>query len=148
MAAAESAAPSLAAFQVQDAAGKTYHLPDIKGKLTALHFWATWCVPCVEELPALDAVQEQYAAHGLKVVAVAEEAGGPEKAQRFLADHGITHLPLYLDPKGMALGAAKVKGLPATLFFDEKGVLLKRIDGPAAWEGEEMREFIEAALKK
>lgn len=142
------AAPTLADFQVEDAAGIVYKLPSIKGRLTVLHFWATWCVPCVKELPELNTVQMRYP-ESLRVVAVAEEADdAATKAKQFLAEHNIAYLPLFLDPKGTALQAAGIKGLPATLFFDREGALIKRIDGPAEWSGKEMQDFIASNTKR
>jgi thiol-disulfide isomerase/thioredoxin len=112
--------------------GSPRHLPgDWRCRVVVLNFWATWCVPCVAELPALDqlaAAQPEFA-----VLAVSADRTGAELVKPFLAAHGISHLTVLLDPHMEAGRAFGVSGFPTTLVIDTAGRLRGRLEGPADW---------------
>jgi thiol-disulfide isomerase/thioredoxin len=100
------------------------------GKPVVLNFWATWCAPCVAELPELD----QLAAGGaVTVVAVSADRGGAARVAPFLAKHPLKHVVVLLDPGSDAVHAVQVAGFPTTLILDAQGRLRGRLEGPAAW---------------
>lgn len=114
-------------------------------RLTILHFWATWCVPCVAELPEVDAVSGAYGSKGVQVIALSLDGdAGPVKT--FYADKRISHLPVALDAMNTAFSAVGVRGLPATLFVNAKGQVIARADGPLDWKAKETKDFIEKQL--
>jgi thiol-disulfide isomerase/thioredoxin len=129
-----------------DAAGGTKSLQDFAGKVVLLNIWATWCVPCREEMPALDKLEAKLGGQDFAVVAVNIDKGGAEKAASFLKETGVTHLPLYTDPTGKLFATLKAVGMPTTLIVDRKGREIARLVGPADWASPEALAVIEAAI--
>lgn len=133
-------------FSYRDASGSV-QAPDLAShKLTAVHFWATWCVPCIAEVPEVDAAQKAYGDKGFKVLAISLD-GSIEKVQAFYADHKITSLVPIIDNGATSIGALKVRALPVTIFFDRKGEEIARVEGPLHWLQSPNREFIEKQLR-
>ena len=83
---------------------------DLKGKVVLLNIWATWCVPCREEMPQLNALQSELGGDGFEVVALNIDKGGPEKAEQFLEETGATDLKAYYDPSGKIFAKLKSRG--------------------------------------
>lgn len=133
-------------FTFADAAGQAKSLADFKGKIVLLNIWATWCVPCREEMPALDKLQTKLGGKDFVVVAVNIDKGGPEKAASFLKETGATHLALYTDPTGKVFSTLKAVGMPTTLLVDRDGKEIARLVGPADWASPEAFAVIEAAI--
>src|SRR4029079_2308434 len=132
------------AFAGADGAAKA--LSDWKGKVVLLNIWATWCVPCREEMPALDKLQAELAGKDFDVVAVNIDRGGGDKPKAFLAETGATHLQLYTDPTGKLFSTLKTVGMPATLLIDREGREIGRLFGPANWDSPEALALIKAAI--
>lgn len=122
---------ALPAFGFLDAAGAAHSLADFAGKGVVLNFWATWCVPCVEELPSLAALAKKLP--GVAVVPVSTDRGGAAVVEKFYASHGIAGLGVWLDPKGAASEALHLRGLPTTLLIDQQGRERGRLEGGANW---------------
>ncbi|MGE3529734.1 MAG: TlpA disulfide reductase family protein [Methyloceanibacter sp.] len=127
-----------------EGAAKT--LGDFAGKVVLMNIWATWCVPCREEMPALDKLEAKLGGKDFAVVAVNIDKGGPDKAASFLKETGATHLPLYTDPTGKLFATLKAVGMPTTLILDRKGREIARLVGPADWASPEALAVIEAAI--
>lgn len=107
-------------FEVQTLDGGTIRLEDYEGKLIALNFWATWCPPCVQELPLLDQAQERHADAGLAVIAM--NAGQTRKhVTSFLDGRDLDDLPVAMDPGREVYEAYGVVGLPTTVWIDREG---------------------------
>lgn len=111
--------------------GGRVSLSAFAGKPLVLNFWATWCSPCVAELPDLD----RLAASGVLVLAASTDHGGAAVVRPFLAKHGITHAHVVLDSGNDAVHAAGVVGFPTTLVIDAHGRLRGKLEGPADWSG-------------
>lgn len=126
--------------------GETKTLADFKGKIVLLNIWASWCVPCREEMPQLDKLQAELGAKDFDVVAVNIDRGGGDKAKKFLEETGATHLVPYADPSGKLFAAAKAVGMPTTLLIDRDGKEIGRLVGPADWGSEDAKRLIEAAI--
>lgn len=133
-------------FSFVAADGSTKSLKDWQGKVVLLNLWATWCVPCREEMPALDKLQAALGGKDFDVVAINIDKGGPEKAESFLKEIGVTHLPLYADPTGKLFSVLKAIGMPTTLLIDRDGKEIGRLAGPADWASPEAKKLIEAAI--
>ncbi len=129
-----------------DGTGATRSLADFKGKVVLLNIWASWCVPCREEMPALDKLESELGGKDFAVVAVNIDKGGPDKARAFLAETGASHLGLYTDPTGKLFAALKAVGMPTTLVLDRDGKEIGRLVGPADWSSPEARRVVEAAV--
>jgi peroxiredoxin len=118
--------------------GKSYDLASERGRLVVLNFWATWCPPCVAEMPALEKVQRALAAEGLSVVAVSTDED-EQALRQFVSEQGLT-LRVLRDPGGrLAASAYRVTGYPETFLIDRSGRILRHVVGPAEWDAPEWR---------
>ena len=126
--------------------GKGQSSADLKGKVVLLNIWATWCVPCREEMPQLNALQAELGGPDFEVVAINIDKGGAEKAKDFLKETGAKDLALYADPTGKLFATLKVVGMPTTLLLNPQGNEMGRLVGPADWASPEAKALIEAAI--
>ena len=133
-------------FTFADADGATKSLADLKGKVVLLNIWATWCVPCREEMPQLDALQAELGGADFEVVAINIDRGGPEKARKFLEETGASHLALYTDPSAKLFSTLRAVGMPTTLVIGPDGREMGRLVGPADWASPEAKRLIDAAI--
>lgn len=133
-------------FEFADGNGAAKTLADFAGKVVLLNIWATWCVPCREEMPALDKLETELGGKDFAVVAVNIDKGGPDKARAFLADTGATRLTLYTDSSGKLFAALKAVGMPTTLMLDRDGKEIARLIGPADWSSAEAKRVVEATI--
>jgi thiol-disulfide isomerase/thioredoxin len=131
-------------FVAADGAAKT--LSDWHGKVVLLNIWATWCVPCREEMAMLDKLEAELGGKDFQVVAVNIDRGAADKPKAFLAEIGATHLALYTDPSGKLFSKLKAVGMPTTLLLDREGREIGRLVGPADWDSPEALALIKAAI--
>ena len=117
-------------------------LSAFKGKTVLMNLWATWCVPCREEMPTLDALQAKLGGPGFEVVPLSVDRAGPEVVRKFYAEIGIRNLGLYIDASMRASFDLAAVGLPTTLLIDGEGRELGRLVGPAEWDAPEMIDFL------
>jgi len=118
-----------------------------KGKGIILNFWATWCAPCVREMPQLDRLAALVRENGIEVLTVSEDRLGLEKAAEFYTENKLTDLPLLVDPKMRVLKAMGVRGLPSTILINAEGMEIGRVIGVAEWDSIEAVGFIRKCLK-
>ena len=111
-------------FSLSDARGKTHRLSDYRGKWVVVNFWATWCPPCLEEMPDLDALYASRGGKDLMVIGVALDFQNPKEVVEF-ADNMLVSYPIVLGDKKVTDQFARIRGLPTTLIFDPKGKLVK-----------------------
>jgi thiol-disulfide isomerase/thioredoxin len=144
-----------AAFQVpdltfKDAAGRDHALKDWRGRTVLLNLWATWCVPCRKEMPALDALQGELGGANFDVIAVNIDTRDPEKPLAFLKDVGIKRLAYYSDRSAHAFEdlktAGKAFGMPTTLLIDRAGCEIGNMAGPAEWASADGVNLVRAAI--
>jgi thiol-disulfide isomerase/thioredoxin len=125
--------------------GKLMTLAAFRGRAILVNLWATWCEPCVAELPALDALQAAAGGARFQVVALNMDADDVVSARAFLEQHALTHLALYTDPK-LALNAALASpGIPASVLYDRQGREIARIYGATDWTSPDARALIARA---
>jgi thiol-disulfide isomerase/thioredoxin len=117
-----------------DEGGNRLTLDKFKGKIVVLNLWATWCTPCVAEMPMLDRLQHQLESLGVVVVALSIDTKGAKVVREFYDEHHIKHLDVYVDPTMRAQNGFKVIGLPTTILIDREGNDRGRIVGPAEWD--------------
>jgi thiol-disulfide isomerase/thioredoxin len=132
--------------------GRTMSLADFKGRTVLVNLWATWCIPCRQEMPALDKLQATLGGPDFEVVAVNVDTRNPEKPRAWLAENGIRHLSYYADPSGKLLQVLQrsghVIGLPTTVIVDRAGCELALLKGPAEWASEDAIALVRAALDR
>jgi thiol-disulfide isomerase/thioredoxin len=132
--------------------GKPRALADFQGKTVLLNLWATWCVPCRKEMPALDALQAKLGSDSFEVVAVNIDTRNLDKPKTWLQEVGITKLGYYADPSAKVFqdlkAIGKAFGMPTTLLVDPQGCELGALAGPAEWASDDAVKLIEAAAGK
>jgi len=133
-----------------DAAGKPLTLERWRGRTVLFNLWATWCVPCRAEMPALDSLQQRLGGPGFEVVAVNIDTRDADKPKAWLKEVGVQKLAYYADPTARifqdlkAIGRAF--GMPTTLLVDPQGCEIGTIAGPAEWASDDAIKLIRAAL--
>ena len=136
----------------QDTSGHRRTLADWRGRFVLFNLWATWCVPCRTEMPALDALQGKLGEPGFEVVAVNIDTRDPDKPKAWLKEVGITRLAYYGDPSANVFqdlkAVGRAFGMPTTLLIDPQGCEIGSIAGPAEWASGDAVKLIEAALGK
>jgi thiol-disulfide isomerase/thioredoxin len=135
----------------RDAEGKQKHLADWRGRTVLLNLWATWCVPCRKEMPALDALQQKAGGPDFQVVTVNIDTRDTDKPKAWLKEVGVSHLDYFADSSGKVFQELKAIGrafgMPTTLLIDANGCELGTIAGPAEWASDDAIKLIEAARK-
>ena len=142
----ENPAP-LAPAVLVDAAGTEFGLDAFAGKGLVINLWATWCVPCVAELPALAALARLVAGEDILVLPLSSDRGGAAVVEAFYSSHGIAGLPVWLDPKGAAARAWGARGIPTTLIVDRQGRERGRLEGGADWASDAAVEAIRGLVR-
>ncbi|MEO0062273.1 MAG: hypothetical protein RLZZ08_833 [Pseudomonadota bacterium] len=139
------AGQAIPAFTVSDTAGRQIALPDTKGKPVLLNLWATWCGPCVLEMPKLDELAGELGS-AVAVMTISEDMNGADKVKAFFAEHKFGHLPQWMDPKNdLAIAYGGGAALPLTVLYDAKGKEVWRIMGGYDWSTAEARELVAEA---
>jgi thiol-disulfide isomerase/thioredoxin len=128
-----------------DLAGNTVSLSEFTGKIVLVNLWATWCEPCLREMPSLERVQSRLG-DKIAVVAISEDRGGGKTVDPFIAKLGLKSVKIYLDPKSAMERAFKVQGLPTSFLIDRKGRVLGRVEGAAEWDAPKLLEILKSFL--
>jgi thiol-disulfide isomerase/thioredoxin len=135
----------------EDAQGKPKKLSDWRGKTVLLNLWATWCVPCRKEMPALDELQGKLGGKDFEVVAVNIDTRDPEKPKNFLKEANLTRLAYFTDQKAKVFqdlkSIGRALGMPTSVLVDTQGCEIGTIAGPAEWASEDAQKLIKAAVK-
>lgn len=118
-------------FSTADGTVRT--LADYTGQGVVLNLWATWCMPCVAEMPALDALARLVASDRIAVLTLSSDRGGAPPVERFYNEKGIQTLPILLDQRGDAARTLGARGIPTTLLIDRSGKERGRLEGAADW---------------
>ena len=140
---AGTAAPTFA-FQNPDGGEAT--LQDFAGRPMLVNLWATWCTPCVAEMPTLDRIAATYGPKGLAVLTISQDNQGEKAVKPFFAKHDLPHLKGWADPENQ-FGFDYATGLlPTTVLYDAQGKDMVRVIGAMDWEGAEAKALIDAAM--
>ena len=120
-------------IQFNTADGEARTLKDYIGKGVVLNFWATWCVPCVTEMPALAKLAALVSEADIAVLPLSSDRGGAASVERYFKEKEIAGLPVLLDPRGAAARAFGARGIPTTILIDAHGRERGRLEGAADW---------------
>lgn len=123
-------------------------LKKYRGKYVLINFWATWCSPCVSEMPSLDKMAARTQRDNLVVIAVSEDEGGSAEAQPFTKKLGLKYITLLYDPKKKGFKELGLKGLPTTFIVNPQGEIIATIEGAASWHEGPLFEQIMTIIKK
>lgn len=127
-------------WSVQTLAGDTFQLSELKGKVVFLNFWATWCPPCIIEMPSIQSLHDQVAGMDIQIVCVSQEKQGT--VEKFIRDNEYT-FPVYTldgDPPSMF----RTRGIPATFILSPEGTIAYSHVGSARWDDETVIQFMES----
>lgn len=136
----------------EDSEGKTRNLSEWRGRTVLINLWATWCVPCRKEMPALDKLQETLGGKDFEVVAINIDTRDPEKPKNFLKEGNLTKLAYFHDQKAKVFqelkSAGRALGMPTSVLVDGAGCEIATIAGPAEWASDDAVKLIKAATAK
>jgi cytochrome c biogenesis protein CcmG, thiol:disulfide interchange protein DsbE len=139
--------PTAAAdFTVPQLNSQQVRLSDFKGRVVFLNFWATWCVPCREEMPSMERLYRRYRDRGLTILAVSVDRGGPATVAAFVKMLRLTY-PIGLDPKMEVAERYRVLALPSSFLIDREGNVTGSAVGPRDWDSPAARAVVETLLK-
>jgi thiol-disulfide isomerase/thioredoxin len=135
----------------EDATGQPKKLSDWRGRTVLVNLWATWCVPCRKEMPALESLQTRLGGPDFEVVAVNIDTRDPDKPRKFLKDADLTRLGFYSDEKAKVFqdlkAVGRALGMPTSVLVDGQGCEIATIAGPAEWGSDDAIKLIQAAEK-
>src|ERR1700731_1420881 len=135
----------------EDANGKPKKLSDWRGRTVLVNLWATWCVPCRKEMPALEGLQTRLGGPNFEVVAINIDTRDPEKPKAFLQNAHLTRLGYFSDEKAKVFqdlkSVGRALGMPTSVLVDGQGCEIATIEGPAQWDSDDAVKLIEAAEK-
>ena len=141
--------PKEVEFVVRDRDGVTHAAPEFRARLTLLHFWASWCLPCRDELPALAALQSDLRKDGVRVVAVSVDRLGWDVIDRTTEKLDVHGLELFHDRDREAAAALGIRGLPTTVLVDGEGREVARMKGQGDWASDAVRrELLDLATPR
>jgi thiol-disulfide isomerase/thioredoxin len=135
------------AIRFMDASGRVMTLEDFRGRVVVLNLWATWCTPCVAEMPTLDRLQQQLGEEDAIVLALSIDRGGQEAVKEFYEKTGVSHLKVFVDPTMRAQSDIGILGLPTTLIIDREGRERGRLVGPAEWDDAAAVDLVRRAME-
>jgi len=134
-------------FSLEKLGGGSAGLANYAGKVVLLNFWATWCAPCREEMPAMQRLWERYREQGLVIVAVAADKGDRKQVASFVDKLGLSY-PVLLDPEGTVRNRYEVVGLPMSYLIGLDGKISGRVIGIAKWDSPEAFALVEHLLQQ
>jgi thiol-disulfide isomerase/thioredoxin len=132
----------------EDQEGRRHGLAELRGHGVVLNLWATWCPPCVAEMPALDQLAARLKETGHIVLPIAFDRGGAAAVRAFYDSHGIENLPIALDPEGRTLGLLHVDGIPTTFLIDRNGLIAAKLEGAINWAAADALPTLRPILEK
>jgi thiol-disulfide isomerase/thioredoxin len=132
---------AIPAVEIRNADGQPAKLSDLRGKPLLVNFWATWCVPCIKELPTLDALAARDAGK-LQVVLVNQDQEGPRVVTPFLQKHPLKNSKPWIDTANALMTPLKVASLPTTILYDANGKEVLRVSRDMDWTGPEAKALL------
>ena len=141
----EERVPFRVDFTLPDVQGHLVRLADLRGRPVLINIWATWCAPCREEMPSMNALYKDYSAKGLAMVAIATDAEGKAVVAPFMQAYRLT-FPVLLDPQNMVGAQLQLPGLPTSYLLDKWGRVIDLVIGAYDWHSRQTQHLIEKLL--
>lgn len=130
-----------------DAAGGPASLEAFRGRVVLVNLWATWCAPCIEEMPALDRLAARLGGPDFEVVAIALDRQGEKVVRPFFEKLALSRLGFHLDPSNATSRTLAAPGLPLSVLLDRDGREMGRVLGAAAWDAPQFEAIIRGAMR-
>jgi thiol-disulfide isomerase/thioredoxin len=134
-------------FAFLDPSGGEKTLQDFAGRPILVNLWATWCTPCVAEMPTLDRIAAAQGDKGVAVLTISQDTGGMAAVKSFFDKHRLPHLPAYADPENRFGFHYATGSLPTSVLYDAQGKEMVRVIGAMDWEGGQAKSLLEAAAR-
>ena len=132
----------------KDVADADQTLANFKGKVLVVNFWATWCAPCVKEMPTLDALQGKLGGSDFQVLTISQDREGAKVAKPFVEKNQWSNLPFYVEAAGKFMKDAKLVGIPTSLIVDKSGNEVARVEGELDWNSPEVEKILRDLMAK
>lgn len=133
-------------FSLPTLRGNYVKLSDYRGKVIFLNFWATWCPPCREEMPSMEALYQRLKGRDFEMLAVSIDRKGKEVVGPFVEKYGLT-FPVLLDPENKTYNLYGLRGIPETFIIDKNGVIVYKVIGAQDWMKKDWLDYFERILK-
>jgi peroxiredoxin len=134
-------------FTLPDSEGNMVNLTDYKGKVVLLNIWATWCPPCVEEMPSMEKIYNELNDEGFEILAVSIDVSGTKAVIPFMEKHKLT-FPALIDSKGTTKLLYQTTGVPESFIIDKDGVIAEMVIGPRDWASPGIIEYIRSLIRE
>jgi len=134
-------------FCLEGLNGRKVKLKDFKGKVIFLNFWATWCGPCKDEMPSMEALYQQFKENNFVFLTISVDYEGIKTVKNFIEKNHYT-FPVLLDPKCETLEVFKIKGIPTTIIIDKKGRMIGKAIGPRNWKNPEFISLLKMLIEE
>ena len=134
-------------FSLSDLSGNAIRLANLKGRVVFLNIWATWCEPCREEMPAMQALYTQLHGPDFEMLAVNADQGDRAAVERFVREHGLT-FPVLPDPDLQVADRYRVTGYPETFIIDRNGRVVDHALGPRDWDSTASRDAFRRLIER
>lgn len=129
-----------------DAGGNSLDLESFEGRVVLMNIWATWCPPCVHEMPSLDRLEAELGGSDFEVVALSVDREGREAVEPFFEELSLEHLSIYLDPPAEVTRAFNTRGLPTTVLIDRQGRWVGTYEGAMDWDADDVVALMEELI--
>lgn len=123
-------------------------ISNYRGKVVLLNLWATWCLPCVQEMPALEKLASQYSEADFRIIALSQDKGGLSVIQNFYKVNKINKLGIYYEQDSKLSNFLSVRGLPSSYLISRKGQIVARLEGSSSWDTENIKKVISNEIEK
>ena len=133
-------------FRLPGLDGKMVSLSEHRGKVVLVNIWATWCPPCVDEMPSMEKLYQQFKGKDFEILAVSVDASGAETVIPFMKKHNLT-FPALVDTQGAIRNTYKTTGVPESFIINRQGLLVKKIIGPLDWASPEVLGFFRELIQ-
>ena len=141
----EDRVPFRVDFTLPDVQGHLVRLVDLRGRPVLLNIWATWCYPCREEMPSMNALYKDYSAKGLAMIAIATDQAGEAVVAPFIQAYRLT-FPVLLDPQNLVGTQLQMRGIPTSYLLDKRGRVIGLVTGARDWNNRQTRYLVEQLL--
>jgi peroxiredoxin len=134
-------------FSLPGLDGQMVSLADYKGKVVLLNTWATWCPPCVEEMPSMEKLYQELQGEGFEILAVSIDESGAQDVMPFMKKYKLS-FPALIDSKGTIKGLYQTTGVPESFIIDKDGILVEKVIGPRNWAIPEAIRFFRNLIRR